>query len=52
MALVRSTENAQFTPAGVLKVPLSASRSPEQVLEELEAMLKELTEEEPAVAKK
>ena len=52
MALVRSTENAQFTPAGVLKFPLSASRGPAEVLDELKAMLNELTAEEPVGAKK
>ncbi|MFL6352203.1 MAG: transcription-repair coupling factor [Bryobacteraceae bacterium] len=51
MALVRSTPNAQFTPAGVLKLPLSASSNPAQLLAELKASLLELSAEEPAVAR-
>jgi transcription-repair coupling factor (superfamily II helicase) len=49
MALVRSTPNAQFTPAGVLKLPLSASSNPARLLAELKASLLELSVEEPAV---
>ncbi len=52
MTLVRSTENAQFTPAGVLKIPLSASRAPAELLDELKAILMELTAEEPVGAKR
>jgi transcription-repair coupling factor (superfamily II helicase) len=51
MALVRSTPNAQFTPAGVLKLPLSASSNPAQLLAELKASLLELSVEETAVAR-
>ncbi len=46
MELVRNTANAQFTPAGVLKVPLSASKAPADILEELRATLAELSAEE------
>ena len=35
MALVRNTAGAQFTPAGVLKIPLSAAKSPAELIEEL-----------------
>ncbi len=52
MALVRSTENAQFTPAGVLKFPLSASRTPAQLMDDLKRMLAELTAEEAVVTRK
>jgi transcription-repair coupling factor (superfamily II helicase) len=50
MSLVRNTPNAQFTPAGVLKLPLSASANPAQLLAELKASLLELSVEEPAIA--
>ena len=43
MALVRNTGNAQFTPAGVLKVPMSAAKSPAELIEELRATLAELS---------
>jgi transcription-repair coupling factor (superfamily II helicase) len=49
-ALVRNTPSAQFTPAGVLKLPLSASSNPAQLLAELKASLLELGVEEPAIA--
>jgi transcription-repair coupling factor (superfamily II helicase) len=49
MELVRATPNAQFTPAGVLKVPLGASKTPADVLEELRATLAELSAGESAV---
>ncbi len=51
MALVRNTPGAQFTPAGVLKMPLSASKNPEQLLEELRLTLLALSVEEPVGAK-
>ncbi len=51
MAVVRNTAGAQFTPAGVLKLPLSASKNPEQLLEELRSTLVALTAEEPVGAK-
>ena len=46
MALVRGTENAQFTPAGVLKFPLRAARGPAEILDEIKGMLTELSPEE------
>ena len=52
MAVVRNRKDAQFTPAGVLKFPLSAGRSPAEVLDELKMMLLELTPEEPAMVKR
>jgi transcription-repair coupling factor (superfamily II helicase) len=51
-ALVRSTPGAQFTPAGVLKLPFTASKSPAELLEQLTFILVELTAEEPVGAKK
>jgi hypothetical protein len=51
MALVRNMPNAQFTPAGVLKLPLAASTNPAQLLAELKASILELSVEEPAVAR-
>ncbi|HEX4809055.1 MAG TPA: transcription-repair coupling factor [Bryobacteraceae bacterium] len=42
MALVRDTAGAQFTPAGVLKLPLSANLSPAELLASLRASLLEL----------
>ena len=51
-ALVRSTPGAQFTPAGVLKLPLTVSKSPAELLEQLRFILVELTAEEPVGAKK
>ncbi|MBV9404634.1 MAG: DEAD/DEAH box helicase, partial [Acidobacteriaceae bacterium] len=47
MALVRNTPGAQFTPAGVLKLPLAASRNPAQLLEDIRTAVTELTAEEP-----
>jgi transcription-repair coupling factor (superfamily II helicase) len=52
MALVRGTPNAQFTPAGVLKLPLGASATPAQLLEELQATLTELATEQPVATTK
>ncbi|MGC2658864.1 MAG: transcription-repair coupling factor, partial [Bryobacteraceae bacterium] len=51
MALVRSTNGAQFTPAGVLKLPLAASPTPAELLASLRASLMELTtlKAEPSV---
>ncbi|MGI9075005.1 MAG: transcription-repair coupling factor [Bryobacteraceae bacterium] len=51
MTLVRSAPNAQFTPAGVLKLPLSASSNAAQLLAELKGSLLELSVEEPAVVR-
>ncbi len=52
MGLVRNTPNAQFTPAGVLKLPLGASSNPGQLLSELKTRLFELTVEELITALK
>lgn len=51
MALVRNTKDAQFTPAGLLKIPLSGDRNPSIVLDELKLVLSELASEEPALSK-
>lgn len=50
MALVRNTHGAQFTPAGVLKLPLPPGE-PGRTLEELRARITELAPEEPVLAK-
>jgi transcription-repair coupling factor (superfamily II helicase) len=42
---------AQFTPAGVLKLPLAATTNPQQLLEELKNNLLELGAVEPVVSK-
>jgi transcription-repair coupling factor (superfamily II helicase) len=39
MNLVSTTEGAQFTPAGVLRLPLEASLAPDQLLEQLRAQI-------------
>ncbi len=50
MVLVRSTPNAQFSPAGVLKLPISPVSNPAQLLEEIRKDILALsTAEEPAV---
>ncbi len=51
MALVRQTAGAQFTPAGVLKIPFSAGDSAEELLENLRKTLVELTAEAPVGVK-
>jgi transcription-repair coupling factor (superfamily II helicase) len=51
MELVRNTPSAQFTPAGVLKIPLSASKGPADILEELRSTLAELSREQPVGAR-
>jgi transcription-repair coupling factor (superfamily II helicase) len=43
MALVSSREGAQFTPAGVLKLPLPVSDKPAEVLDFVEQSLKVLS---------
>jgi transcription-repair coupling factor (superfamily II helicase) len=48
MALVRNTPGAQFTPAGVLKLPLAANLTPAELLSGLRASLLELTTPKPA----
>ncbi|MBV9611428.1 MAG: transcription-repair coupling factor [Acidobacteriaceae bacterium] len=50
MALVRNTPGAQFTPAGVLKLPVTASNTAAQLLDELKATVLELTSQEPVTA--
>jgi transcription-repair coupling factor (superfamily II helicase) len=45
MGLVRSTAGAQFTPAGVLKLPLPAPKDPCELLDALRVTLLELSEE-------
>jgi transcription-repair coupling factor (superfamily II helicase) len=52
MELVRKTAGAQFTPAGVLKLPVAVSSNPAQLLEELRSTLLSLTAEEPVLVKK
>jgi transcription-repair coupling factor (superfamily II helicase) len=42
MSLVTSTDGAQFTPAGVLRLPLDGTSSAGQVLDLLEGQLKQL----------
>jgi transcription-repair coupling factor (superfamily II helicase) len=42
MSLVTNTEGAQFTPAGVLRLPLDGAHEPAKVLDRLEAHLKQL----------
>ncbi len=44
MNLVRGVEGAQFTPAGVLKFPISATAEPRQLLQDLREALQKLTE--------
>ena len=51
MNLVRDTEGAQFTPAGVLKVPLAPSLDAAKLLEELRATLGKLMVDEIADTK-
>ncbi len=43
MSLVRQTPGTQFTPAGVLKLPLSPTGDPAELLESLKATLAELS---------
>jgi transcription-repair coupling factor (superfamily II helicase) len=50
MSLVRRTAGAQFTPAGVLKLPLSTGADSVELLEELRKAIVELTVETPVVA--
>jgi hypothetical protein len=42
MSLVTSTDGAQFTPAGVLRLPLEVAASAAKVLKSLEARLAQL----------
>ena len=51
MEFVRTLDGAQFTPAGVLKVPLRASTgNPAGLIEELKSVLLELITPEPVAA--
>jgi transcription-repair coupling factor (superfamily II helicase) len=43
MELVSKTEGAQFTPAGVLRIPLDGANSPTQVLDTLSGQLQQLS---------
>jgi transcription-repair coupling factor (superfamily II helicase) len=47
MALVRSTAGAQFTPAGVLKMPLKATANPAQLIDEIRNIIEQLGAAEP-----
>ena len=47
MSLVRHTAGAQFTPAGVLKMPMNARDTPAELLEGLQKTLLELANEAP-----
>jgi transcription-repair coupling factor (superfamily II helicase) len=47
MSLVTRTEGAQFTPAGVLRLPLDGASDAERVLELVEAQLQQLEPTEP-----
>ncbi len=51
MTLVRGAPNAQFTPAGVLKLPLGATKSPGDLIDELRTALLGLAEQEPVPTK-
>ncbi len=42
MSLVTGTEGAQFTPAGVLRLPLDGASNAARVLDLLEGQLKQL----------
>jgi transcription-repair coupling factor (superfamily II helicase) len=53
MNLVKTTQGAQFTPAGVLKLPISATTlTPERLLAELQNALEKLVDVPEEVAKK
>ena len=47
MSLVTRTEGAQFTPAGVLRLPLDGASDAEKVLELVESQLQQLVPAEP-----
>jgi transcription-repair coupling factor (superfamily II helicase) len=47
MALVRAAAGAQFTPAGVLKIPLTASGNAAQLIDEIRNILLQLGVAEP-----
>ncbi|MBV9085623.1 MAG: transcription-repair coupling factor, partial [Acidobacteriaceae bacterium] len=48
MALVRNTDGAQFTPAGVLKLPIATAGQPLELLDQLKGVLEELSAVEAA----
>jgi transcription-repair coupling factor (superfamily II helicase) len=50
MALVRTTNGAQFTPAGVLKIPLKATGNHSQLIDEIRDILVQLGAAEPVEA--
>jgi transcription-repair coupling factor (superfamily II helicase) len=50
MALVRSTPGAQFTPAGVLKMPLKATGTHSQLIDEIRNIIVELGAAEVALS--
>jgi transcription-repair coupling factor (superfamily II helicase) len=50
MALVRSTAGAQFTPAGVLKMPLKATGTHSQLIDEIREIIMQLGAAEVAVS--
>ena len=50
--LVETTKGAQFTPAGVLKLPISAILTPERLLAQLQSALEKLVDVPEEVAKK
>ena len=52
MALVRNAAGAQFTPAGVLKLPMPATKTSAELLEEVRHTLVELTGELVAADKR
>ena len=51
MDLVRNTETAQFTPAGVLKLPLRSDLGSAKLISTLRHAIAQLTEEEPALVR-
>jgi transcription-repair coupling factor (superfamily II helicase) len=49
MEVVRNTEGAQFTPAGVLKLPISTNLQPAKLISTLRHAIEDLTEQQPAL---
>ncbi len=47
MSLVTGTEGAQFTPAGVLRLPLDGASDAEKVIDLVESQLQQLGVTEP-----
>ncbi|MBV9264670.1 MAG: DEAD/DEAH box helicase, partial [Acidobacteriaceae bacterium] len=52
MLLVRNTDGAQFTPAGVLRLPMPGAVAPERLLTNLKDAIQELQTQEPVLANK